>query len=160
MIFVPGYYDRSSLDGKEAKKAEGSILTTAAENHEKVPPVEANLDMEIDEFVGEFNVEINGRKDLNSKDSTLDFSPPSIVSDQNNQCELFPSIFTDPLCDIFGVEKANSVIGVGGDCAAKRNGTPKPELLLPMVLNVDDGRICPNVLFWCRIDEIDRVMQV
>lgn len=102
MIFVPGYYDRSGLDRKEAKKAEGSIPTTEAGNHEKVPPGEANLDMETDEFVGEFNVEINGRQDLNSKDSTPGFSPP-IVPDQNNQCELFPSIFVDPLCDIFGV---------------------------------------------------------
>ena len=121
-----------------------------------MPPAEVNLDMETDEFVGEFNVEINGRQDFNSKDLNPDFSPPSIVPDQNNQCELFPSIFADPLCDIFGVEKANSVIGVGGDCAAQKKGTPKAVLLLPTVLNVDDGRICPNVLFWRRIDEIDK----
>lgn len=52
------------------------------------------------------------------------------------------------------------MIRVGGDCAAEKNWLPKAELLLPTVLNVDDGRICPNVLFWRHINEIDRVMQV
>lgn len=70
MIFVPGYFNRLGSIGKEARRVEVATPTTIVENREKASPEEENPVMEIEEFEGGLNVEINVSYDSNSNELT------------------------------------------------------------------------------------------
>ena len=76
MIFVPGYFNRLGSTGKEARRVEVATLTTMAKNREKASLEEENPAMEIDEFRGELNAEINVSNDSNSNELTPNKQPP------------------------------------------------------------------------------------
>ena len=76
MIFVPGYFNRLGSTGKEARRVEVATLTTVAKNREKASLEEENPAMEIDEFRGELNAEINVSNDSNSNELTPNKRPP------------------------------------------------------------------------------------
>lgn len=75
MIFVPGYFNRLGSTGKEARRVEVATLTTVAKNREKASLEEENPAMEIDEFRGELNAEINVSNDSNSNELTPNKQP-------------------------------------------------------------------------------------
>lgn len=76
MIFVPGYFNRLGSTGKAARRVEVATLTTVAKNREKASLEEENPAMEIDEFRGELNAEINVSNDSNSNELTPNKRPP------------------------------------------------------------------------------------
>ena len=76
VIFVLGYFNKLGSTGKEARRVEVATLTTMAKNREKASLEEENPAMEIDEFRGELNAEINVSNDSNSNELTPNKQPP------------------------------------------------------------------------------------